>query len=119
MLHITTGMQLFLHISHDPRAMQVADTGLEQEEWQPVPPNAKEHAMAETPVFRNAPVANEADRVALKEKRPPLPLPPIKRPVTPPAPIQGGGPSGFYTGIYCSIPKAVREMSKWKHNVVN
>ena len=112
-------MQLFFHISHDPRALQVADTGLEQEEWQPIPPNAEQHTAAETPVFRNAPVANEADRVALKEKRPPLPLPPIKRPVTPPAPIQGGGPSGFYTGIYCSIPKAVREMSKWKHNVVN
>ena len=66
---------------------QVVDTGLQpQEEWQPVP--------KETPVFRNVPVANPADLVALKEERPPLP--PIKRPVTPPpGPIQGG-PTGFY-----------------------
>ena len=60
---------------------QVVDTGLQpQEEWQPVP--------NETPVFRNVPVANPADLVALKEERPPLP--PIKRPVTPPVQIQGG-----------------------------
>ena len=67
---------------------QVADTGLvqQQEDWQPVP--------KETPVFRNVPVANPADLVALKEERPPLP--PIKRPVTPPSTMQiQGGPKGF------------------------
>ena len=75
--------------------MQVADTGL-QEDWQPVP-TANQHAgvAAETPVFRNVPVANPADLVALKEERPPLP--PIKRPVTPPLQIQGG-PTEFYIG---------------------
>ena len=67
---------------------QVVDTGLQpQEEWQPVP--------NETPVFRNVPVANPADLVALKEERPPLP--PINRPVTPPVQIQGG-PTEFYIG---------------------
>ena len=60
----------------------------QQEDWQPVP--------KETPVFRNVPVANPADLVALKEERPPLP--PIKRPVTPPPTMQiQGGPTGFYT----------------------
>ena len=60
---------------------QVVDTGLPvQQDWQPVPKTEQ----YTTPVFRNAPVANEADRVALKEKRPPLP--PIKRPLTPPTP---------------------------------
>ena len=71
---------------------QVADTGLvqQQEDWQPVP--------KETPVFRNVPVANPADLVALKEERPPLP--PIKRPVTPPPTMQiQGGPTGFHTTV--------------------
>ena len=59
----------------------MVDTGLPvQQDWQPVPKTEQ----YTTPVFRNAPVANEADRVALKEKRPPLP--PIKRPLAPPTP---------------------------------